>query len=163
MKGNKKVLVAVSFGTYAIYKSSATGNSAVKAADWVITVNSDDIVANDTFTLGDVTWVTHNGKNNTMAPGDTGTLAIVIDATAAEVDVTYSIDLSGVAAAPLAVTAHSGSSLTGNISAGSSVTVTLDVAWATADASGNNLADVGFEGDNLDIPVTVTVSQKDYS
>ena len=53
MKGNKKILVvavlllliAVSYSTYAIYKSSASASDTVNTAAWVVTVNTDDIVA----------------------------------------------------------------------------------------------------------------------
>ena len=55
MKGNKKILaiallllfVAVSFGTYAIYKSSATGTKSVNAAAWVVSVQSGSESASD--------------------------------------------------------------------------------------------------------------------
>ena len=100
MKDNKKLLViavlvlliTISFTTYAIYKSSATGTDSVKAAAWVVKVNNTDIVENDTFTANDITWAnTRIGKNDTIAPGDHGTVDVVIDATGSEVDVDYAI------------------------------------------------------------------------
>ena len=48
MKGNKKILVVAAllllitaaFTTYAIYKSSATGEGSVNAAKWIVNVNN---------------------------------------------------------------------------------------------------------------------------
>ena len=102
MKGNKKILtlsvlvllLAVCFTTYAIYKSSATGTGSVDAAAWVVSVNDTDIVANNTFTLGNITWATPRvGQNNTIAPGDHGTVDITIDADGSEVAVDYAITI----------------------------------------------------------------------
>lgn len=171
MKGNKKILavalllllVAVSFGTYAIYKSSATGTSSVKAANWAITVNEADIVEEETFTVGDITWTTHNGKNNTIAPGDKGTITITIH-NGAEVDVNYAVTIGSITGTPLTVTAATGSTLTGGIAyQGADATITLDVEWATEDTTAQNETDLGYADHTLAVPVTVTVSQANFS
>ena len=172
MKGNKKYLavallllfIAVSFGTYAIYKSSATASDSVTAAAWVVEVNDTDIVANNTFTLDNITWgSTRYGQNGTIAPGDTGTVDIVIDASGSEVGVAYTVDLSSVSTgnSNLTVAPHSGSSLTGTIAYGSTMTatVTLDVTWTGVDSSAANSADITTSGNDINIPVTVTVTQ----
>ena len=172
MKGNKKLLaiaillllVVVSFGTYAIYKSSATASGGVDAAAWVIKVGSDDITTNNTFTLGNVTWgATRYGQNGTIAPGDTGTIDIVIDASGSEVGVSYVVDLSSVSTGNpnLTVAAASGSSLTGTIAYGATMTetVTLQVTWTGVDSSAANSADITTSGNTINIPVSVTVTQ----
>ena len=172
MKGNKKFLaiallllfVAVSFGTYAIYKSSATASDSVKAAAWVVKVNNGNIVTSNEFSLGDITWGSNRyGQNNTIAPGDSGTVDIVIDASGSEVGVSYEIDLSSVTTgnSNITVAAHEGSSLTGTIAYGSTMTatVTLDVKWTGVDSSEANTADIASSGNNILIPVTVTVTQ----
>ena len=172
MKGNKKILVlallvlllSVCFGSYAIYTSSATASGGVDAASWVIKVNNEDIVANNTFTLGNVTWgATRYGQNGKIAPGDTGTIDIVIDASGSEVGVSYAVDLTSVSTGNpnLTVAAHSGSSLTGTIAYGSTMTqtITLDVTWTGVDNATANAADITTSGNSINIPVSVTVTQ----
>lgn len=178
MKGNKKILVvavlllllAVSYSTYAIYKSSASASDTIKAAAWVVTANNTDIVANNTFTLGNITWgATRYGQNNTIAPGDTGTVTILIDASGSEVGVHYEVAIDPTALANLdnsnfTVAAHSGSSLSGNIAYGDTMqaSVTLDITWTGVDdtsAGGANEKDIALAGDTITLPVTVTVTQ----
>ena len=111
MKGNKKILVvavlllliAVSYTTYAIYKSSATTSDSIRAAAWVVEVNDTDIVANNTFTLGELDCGQNRiGQNGTIAPGDTCTASIVIDADGSEVAVSYNVALDTTALTTLA-------------------------------------------------------------
>ena len=178
MKGNKKILIvavlllliAVSYSTYAIYKSSASASDEISTAAWVVEVNTDDIVANNTFSLGNITWgSTRYGQNGTIAPGDTGTVTILIDASGSEVGVHYDVAIDPTALAALdnsnfTVAAHSGSSLSGNIAYGASMqaTVTLDITWTGVDddtAGGANEKDVALQGQDITLPVTVTVTQ----
>lgn len=172
MKGDKKILalsilvllLAVCFGSYAIYKSSGTGSSGVDAAAWVVKVNNDNIVTSNTFTLGNVSWTgTRYGQNGKIAPGDRGTIDIVIDASGSEVGVSYTVDISSINTGNpnLTVAAASGSSLTGTIAYGSTMTetVTLDVVWNGVDSAQANSDDITTAGNNISIPVTVTVTQ----
>lgn len=175
MKGNKKLLVvavlllliAVSFSTYAIYKSSANGESTVTAAKWIVKVNTTDIVANNEFTLGNVTWASPSiGKNGTIAPGDRGTVEILIDADGSEVDVAYNItiDDSALTNENFTVEPATGSSLTGTIpysatEGGMEATITLDIVWAGVDNATANAADIALRGTDITIPVTVTATQ----
>ncbi|MBR2833745.1 MAG: hypothetical protein IKE75_04910 [Bacilli bacterium] len=175
MKGNKKILtlsvlvllLAVCFTTYAIYKSSATGTGSVDAAAWVVSVNDTDIVANNTFTLGNITWATPRvGQNNTIAPGDHGTVDITIDADGSEVAVDYAItiDTTALNNSNFTVTAASGSNLTGTIPYSATAgamerTITLDITWTGVDSAEANAADIDLAGDELSIPVTVTATQ----
>lgn len=173
MRGDKKLLViavlllfvAVSFGSYAIYKSTAASSDSIRAAKWVIQANNTDIVANQTFTLGNLTCSgTRIGKNGTIAPGDSCTATILIDADGSEVDVSYTvaIDTSAITNSEISVTPHTGSSLTGTIpysaTAGQmEATITLDVLWNAVDSTSQNSTDI--QTANLAIPVTVTVVQ----
>ena len=176
MKGNRKLLalallllfVLVSFGTYAIYKSSASGSTTVQTANWVVTVNGSDAVTTDSFTFSasDINWsgVTH-GKNGKIAPGDSGTLTILIDADGSEVDVDYVVAIGTVTGtnsnSNFTVT---GSDLTGTINYSATSgqmekTVVLNVTWTAQDETAQNAADVGIAGQTVSIPVTVTASQ----
>lgn len=175
MKGNKKILVvailllliAVSYGTYAIYKSSATAEASVETAAWVVTVNGDDIVADHEFTLGNITWASPEyGRNNKIAPGDRGTIEIVIDADGSEVDVGYniSIDTASIENHQFSVAAHSGSSLTGVIpysatEHGMERTITVDVIWQGVDNASANAEDIDFAANEVTLPIVVTATQ----
>ena len=179
MKENKRILVlavlllliSVGFSSYAIYKSTATSSDSIRAAHWVVQANNTDIVANNTFTLGTLDCGNAAiGKNGTIAPGDTCTATILIDADGSEVDVSYTvaIDTSQVTTlgnSQISVVAHSGSSLTGTISYGADehdmeATVTLDVTWTAVDSAAQNTTDINTaNAANFEIPVTVTVVQ----
>lgn len=178
MKGDKKLLViailllliAVSYGTYAIYRSSATSSDSIRAAKWVINANNTDIVANNTFTLGTLDCGNASiGKNGTIAPGDTCTATIVIDADGSEVDVAYtvSVDTSALTTlgnSQISVAAHTGSSFTGTISYSATegameATVVLDVTWTAVDTAAQNTIDINTAVAELAIPVTVSVVQ----
>ncbi len=172
MKGDKKILLvallllllSVSFTTYAIYKSSATGSATVGTAAWVVKVNTRDIVANNDFTVGDITWNTPRQSKNAakIAPGDSGTIDVVIDATGAEVDVDYAITLnsSSITNNRITLAADTGSSLTGTITAGQSVTVKVKVNWDWVDDDTTaNPGDVETAGTELTVPITVTATQ----
>lgn len=176
MKGNKKLLVVavllllitVSFTTYAIYKSSATGNSSIGTAAWVVKVGDTDIVANNTFTVSNITWSGAVGKNNKIAPGDTGTVDIVLDASGSEVDVAYEISFGDFATTvnntKLTAKAASGSSLTGTIpyaagADGMKKTITLEVKWEAVDEDTQNATDIATAARSLTLPVTVMARQ----
>ena len=172
MKGNKKILVvailllliAVSYGTYAIYKSSASASDTIKAAAWVVKANNTDIVANNTFTLGNITWdSTRYGQNGTIAPGDKGTVTVLIDASGSEVGVHYEIAINNASIdnPNFTVAPASGNSLTGNIAYSSTMqaSVTLEITWTGVDDASANAADIDLSGNTIEIPVSVTVTQ----
>ena len=180
MKGNKKILVvavllllvAASYTTYAIYKSSATGDASISTAAWVVEVNNTDIVANNTFTVDNITWNTPTiGQANTIAPGDSGTVDITIDADGSQTAVYYEITFGSlddgngtITNGNLSATAHAGSSLTGTIAYSPTEgdmeeTITLDVSWLAQDEEGQNITDISTAAKNLSLPVTVTVRQ----
>ena len=89
MKGNKRILtlsilvllLAVTFTTYAMYRSSAEGEGTVSAANWSVKINNTDIdSASFNFNTSNVTWTTLTGYNNTIAPGSEGYIEINVDA-----------------------------------------------------------------------------------
>lgn len=185
MKGNKKILalalllllVFVSFGTYAIYKTTATSDSAsVSAAAWVITVNDTNVVTGThTFELGTINWgsQTHVATGK-IAPGSSGTVDLILDATGTEVSLDYLVQIGSVTlhtggtavpAGTITVTSGGNSSASGTIlvdAATKQVTIPLTVTWAgaTTDGDEKNATDVGLAGQTIDIEVTVTTTQK---
>ena len=174
MKGNKKLLavalllllVTVTFGTYAIYRQSVSGNGTIKAAAWNVTVKGSAIEsANLDFGIGDITWTTHRGKNNTIAPGDTGTITIPVVATGSEVDVELSAAITSTAGLPAGFTAEvtSGTSGVQTIPYGDTMTanVVITVTWVGTeeDLAGKDQTDLDAAGSTLTIPVTLTAQQ----
>ena len=178
MKGNKKILIiaillllfSISLSSYAIYRSTATSSDSIRAAKWVIKANNTDIVANNTFTLGTLDCGNNSiGQNGTIAPGDTCTATIVIDADGSEVavDYTVAIDTSALTTlgnSQITVAAHSGSSLTDTIAYSATsgqmeATVVLDVTWNAVDTAAQNTLDVNTSVAELEIPITVSVVQ----
>ena len=177
MKGNKKVLavalllllVAVSFGTYAIYKSSGSADATADVAAWVVKVNGTNIVTTDTytFTASDIVWDANTKvASGKIAPGSTGKLKLAIDATEAEVAVKYKVEVGTIKAGTetlsndkISVTAPAD----GTIALGSTAAtnVEIPITWTAEDETETNTKDMALAGKTITIPVTVTVTQ-DY-
>ena len=174
-KGNKKYLVvavlllllAVTYSTYAIYKSSATGTAEAIAAAWVVKVNNTDIEASDTytFTASDIVWnANENVAAGKVAPGSTGTIKLAIDTSGAEVAVDYLVEIGD-------VTVNSSNNTNGNFAVSAAdnqgtigvnsdgKTINLTVVWTATDSDGVNTADMNMAGKGIEIPVTVTLKQ----
>ena len=186
MKGNKKILaiavllllIAVSYTTYAIYKTSVAGNAEVTAAKWEVAFKNGATTLEDTFT---VTFGEDDCKNNAhvkdgkIAPGATCTKKILLDAAQTEVDVTYNATVDNEN-----ITATSGNTenaneftveltpATGTIEYGDATRtkeLTLTVTWAGTDdseadpADTINKADTGLQGATITVPVTLVAKQ----
>ena len=101
MKGNKKILViavlllliAVGYGTYAIYRESVTVDGELTAAAWSVTIDGDSFASADLeFGLSDLTCTTNPGKAGTIAPGAECYIEYAIDADGSQVDVVVEVD-----------------------------------------------------------------------
>ena len=174
MKGDKKILalsvlillLAVCFGSYAIYRSTASGTGSVKAAAWSVKVNETDIeTASFTFDYDDITWTTLTGYNDTIAPGSSGTITIPVDATGSEVDVLLTAQLGTLSLpAGMTVSITSGASQTISYSTAanamkSSVVLSIDWPGSDSDSSTKDGTDLAAKGTTLSIPVTLTAKQ----
>ncbi len=176
MKGNKKILIAivmmlftVVFTTYAIYRSTATGNGTLRAANWVVTVDGNSIESLSlNFNIADIDFSSgvHTGKNNTIAPGDTGTITIPVVATGSEVDVLLEATLGDLSGLPEGMTVTlNGTDGVQEIAYDPSdmhADVVLTVTWpgVLADNTTKDGTDKAKAGSNLTIPVTLTARQK---
>ena len=183
MKGNKRLLVlavllllvTVTFGTYAIYRSKTTANGTLQAAAWSVKVKKASDTgegtaidsANLTFTGADITWTNNPSKvAGKIAPGATGTIAIPVDATGSEVDVVLTATL-GSLTLPTGMTVTLASGDAEKTIAYSTetdamkTTVTLNVAWAGAltDTTEKDGTDKAAAGTSISIPVTLTARQ----
>ena len=179
MKGNKKILavalllllVAVSFGTYAIYKTSVSGNATVTAASWsaVIKNGSDTLSANFALDYEDFTCTGGNSKvAGKIAPGDTCTASILVDLDGSEVDaqVGVTIDTTAVTG-PFTASLKDGATVvtSGNevevpysaTAGGMEKTIDVVITWA---ADNDGATDTPLQGSTIQIPVTITAHQK---
>lgn len=186
MKGDKKILtiaillllISVGFTTYAIYKSTTAAGGTVKLAAWHVEVGESDFTespASTSFvlTLNDLDCTTHNGKNGTMAPGDTCTLKIPVSAAGSEVDVDFTATIGTVENAPAGMTVVLGNDATtethlvqwtdSTAEGAMTYEFELEVSWPTADETTTNAADVSKQGQTVTIPVTLTAAQHAYN
>ena len=175
MKGDKKILVAailvlllaVCFGTYAIYRASGTATGSIKAAAWSVKVNGTDIAStNYTFGVDNITWTTLTGYNHTIAPGSEGYIEIPVDATGSQVDVVLTATL-GSTNLPNGMTATLASGSDSQTIAYSETEgamkkkVRINIAWtgSESDTSEKDVTDLAAKGTTLSIPVTLTAKQ----
>ena len=175
MKGDKKILVAailvlllaVCFGTYAIYRATGSATGSIKAAAWSVKVNDTDIAStNYTFDADDIHWTTLTGYNNTIAPGSEGFIEIPVDADGSQVDVVLTATL-GSTTLPTGMTATLASGDDSKTIAYSSTsgametTVRINIAWAGAesDDATKDSNDLSFQGTTISIPVSLTAKQ----
>lgn len=195
MKGNKKVLVvavlllliAVSYSTYAIYKSSIAGTGTVTAATWNIAFTEGQNTLSDSFTL---TFSSSDCVNNShvangvIAPGASCTKDITITATGTQVDVEYDVEVdeANITATKNSATVStsaandfsatltdtSGQQLDGEILMSDnpmSETVRVTLSWDDDDDSNANPADVinaadtALNGATITVPITITAKQ----
>ena len=140
MKGNKKILViaillllvvAIS-GTYAIYRTSISGEGGVTAAAWTIQFKDGQTTLSDNFSVTFTGADCQNShvKDGVIAPGASCSKDITLVATGSEVDVAYEVTVD-----------------TSNITAtkgGNTVTTTgANVFSATATGTNNGLITYG--------------------
>ena len=180
MKGDKKILViailllviSAGFTTYAIYKSTTTATGTVNLAAWHVEVDSNDFTnspatVNLTLDLSNAVCTVHNGKAGTLAPGDTCTITVPVDATGSQVDVLLEASLGTVTGKPsnmtVALASGSDSQVINYAASDMTADVVIEIEWVTADTSSNNSADLASQGGTLSIPLTLTASQNAYS
>ena len=175
MKGDKKILVvailvlllAVCFGTYAIYRATGSATGSIKAAAWSVKVNGTDIAStNYTFDASNINWTKLTGYNNTIAPGSEGYIEIPVDATGSEVDVVLTATL-GSPTLPNGMTATLASGNDSQTIAYSETEgamkkkVRINIAWAGSESDDaiKDGTDLAAQGTTLSIPVTLTAKQ----
>lgn len=184
-KGNKRLLVIIAllllaiicYSTYAIYKTSVSGDVNVTTAVWDVTFKDGATELTTTMNLtlsGSDCSNTHVAPGK-IAPGATCTKTITIDGTNTEVDFTYSasVDSANITATkggnPVSIAGAneftaSLSPSNGTIAynaASKTATLTLTVSWAgsSTDSDSTNNADTALNGATITVPVTLTASQ----
>lgn len=184
MKGNKKILVvavlllliAVSYSTYAIYKTSAAGNATVTAAKWEVAFKNGETTLTSNYTIAFSTAeCTGNNhvKDGKIAPGASCSKQIILDAGTSEVDVAYEVTAGTPTIGGSAINANANpitatiSPANGTISysatgAARQQTLTLTISWAGADTDENpNAADttIGEAASTITVPLTLVAKQ----
>ena len=180
MKGNKKILViavlllliAVSYTTYAIYKTSVDTNSTVTAAAWTVKFKngSNEITDSTTieFAAADCTGNLHVA-NGVIAPGATCRKTITLDVTGTQVDVAYtattgtvtatknneSVSTSGANTFSASLSPASGTIAFGN----TTQDLELVVTWAKTEGETVDPKDTALEGATISVPVTLVAKQ----
>ena len=178
MKGNKKILVVavllllitVTYGTYAIYRESATGTGSIDAAKWSVKVGANDFEDADfDFTFTDLTCPTLTGYADTIAPGTECYKDFAIDADGSEVDVIVEVDTTNsTIPSPLTVTVGTTAGVEGPVEipysateGGMEETVRLNVKWpgATTDDTTKDTTDLGLNDTTLAFSVKLVARQ----
>ena len=172
MKGNKKILVAIAlllllsvcFTTFAIYRSTATASATVTTANWSVKVNGTNVEQTNTVTVDFSDCTFTHGKNHTIAPGDSCTKDITVDATGSEVDVVVEATLGTPSATlptgfTVTATAPSGPIAYSTDSMTATIPVTITWSGSTSDTDAKDTSDKGFKATELTVPVTITVRQ----
>lgn len=178
MKGNKKILVvavlllliAVGYGTYAIYRESAEGEGTINAAAWSVKIGTDDFKdANFDFTLSDLTCTKNPGKAGTIAPGAECYIDYTIDADGSQVDVVVEVDDdNSTVPEPLEVTVGTTAGVTGPVTipysatdGGMEKTVRFTVKWpgALTDDDTKDEDDLALKGQELAFSIKLVARQ----
>ena len=182
MKGNKKLLViavlllliSVSFGTYAIYKTSVEGNATVTAAKWDVKFKNGatELEKNYTVELTGADCTNNHVAEGKIAPGATCTKEITLDASQSEVDVTYTATPGTVTAEKggETVTTEGANEFTVTLTDGGNgtiaynaetktATLTLTVTWAGTEGETVDPADTKLSGATIKVPVTLVAKQ----
>ena len=184
MKGNKKILVvavlllliAVSYSTYAIYKTSVAGEATVTAAKWEVAFKNGETTLTNNYTIAFSTAeCTGNNhvKDGKIAPGASCSKQIILDAGTTEVDVAYEVTVGTPKIGESAIDANAnpitatispanGTILYSATGAARQQTLTLTIAWAGADTDTNpNAADttIGEAASTITVPLTLVAKQ----
>lgn len=176
------LLVIVGVGltiAYARYASNATSTMAAQVAPWKVSINNNDIVSTNTFTLADVDWEEDEYiADGYIAPGREGTLNIEIDPTGSKVAMRYkleidesnitndSIIISSVTASTGDVTKESDGVYTGTIpldevTSNTKKVLTVTITWNNPETTTTDTNDTstGTTATDFEIPITLTASQ----
>ena len=164
---------------YARYASNATSTMAAQVAPWKVSINSNDIVTTNTFTLEDIEWKDNEYvADGYIAPGREGTLTLEIDPSGSKVAMQYKLEIdetkitndnihiSNVSASTGSVTLVSDGVYTGTIPleevvANTKTVLTVTIEWVNTDTdtTNNNDTNTGSASENIQIPIKLTASQ----
>ena len=176
------LLVIVGVGltiAYARYASNATSTMAAQVAPWKVSINNNDIVSTNTFTLADVDWEEDEYiADGYIAPGREGTLNIEIDPSGSKVAMRYkleidesnitndSIIISSVTASTGDVTKESEGVYTGTIpldevTSNTKKILTVTITWNNPETTTTDTNDTstGTTATDFEIPIKLTASQ----
>ena len=175
MNGNKKILVAallllliaVSYGTYAIYRESVMAEATINAAQWSVKIGESDFSAADLdFTLADLTCTSNPSKvSGKIAPGAECYKDITVNADGSEVDVVIEVDQNG-STVPEGLEVSVGTTGTVTIpysatTGGMQQTVRLNVNWpgSLTDDAEKDESDLDLAGEAMSFAIKLVARQ----
>ena len=174
-KGNKKLLVvagllllmAASLTTYALYRASVTATTTVSTASFQVTANTVNMVQEDSFSLGTLSW-THDSASGVasgkIAPGSYADITVALaNNSQVSVDVTATAtitDTNGDLVENMPITANVTSGGTGAIMAGGSRNAVVRVNWPINAGSDS---DTAFNAQNYNVTITIEAVQSHTS
>lgn len=152
---------------------------AAQVAPWKVSINNNDIVSTNTFTLADVDWEEDEYiADGYIAPGREGTLNIEIDPSGSKVAMRYkleidesnitndSIIISSVTASTGDVTKESEGVYTGTIpldevTSNTKKILTVTITWNNPETTTTDTNDTstGTTATDFEIPIKLTASQ----
>ena len=150
------LVVSISLSTFAVYKSSVTGTASADVASWIVKVNGNDMVTNETFTFdsNDIVWENNdNVKEGKIVPGSKGKIEFEIDASESEVTVDYVVELDTNSINNDNITVSTeykeGTIEYSKTASDMTKTITIDVVWDAVDNDGANENDVALAGKKI--------------
>lgn len=176
------LLVLIGLGltiAYARYASNATSTMAAQVAPWKVSINTEDIVSKNTFTLEDVDWNdTEYVAEGYIAPGREGTLNIEIDPSGSKVAMRYKLEIDKSAVTNESIKISSVTASTGEVkdegdgiytgiiplnevTSNTKKTLTITIKWDNPETTTTDTNDTttGTSSTNFEIPITLTASQ----
>ena len=162
---------------YARYASNATSTMAAQVAPWKVSINSNDIVSTNTFTLDDVEWQPNEYvAEGYIAPGREGTITIEIDPTGSMVAMSYKLEIDKTKITNTSITINSVTASTGEITlledgsytgiipleevtSNTKKTLTIGIKWEDNIENNTNDTTTGTNETNIEIPIKLTASQ----
>lgn len=177
------VVVGVVLYTSARYQESVSGTGNIEVAKWSIKLTDEG--AKEISETNKIKFVSKNNPNvadDKIAPGSSATAKFILDPTGSEVAIDYgiTIDLNafkGIKVTKVTATNDGGSTIElvenngvwestsapsislSDVESGKKVTFEVFITWENSDE--NNMADtqIGKDGANVELDVTVTASQ----
>lgn len=158
--------------TFAKYTSTSTGTDSARVAKWAVTINDEDVVANDEFTINlfedTFTNVQSAGSDKVIAPGTEGSFDLVIK-NASEVLAGYTVDYTVTNQGNIPIKfSVDGTNWTDdladittaqNVAMGSSATIKVQWKWdeTSSDSADTTLGAAGTA--TVEVKAAITVSQ----
>ena len=165
------ILLGIGLTTFGIYKLSISGSAEVSTAIWDVVFKDGEDIIEDNFTLvlGENECDDNHVRVGKIAPGVTCSKSILIDASKAEVDVDYKLEIIEEGITPsfmdanklvASLTEDEGSIYMNDLNR--SKLITLTVHWNNNEEDNIDSADTALSGMEITVPVRLVAKQKTH-